>query len=558
MTIEPKRSCRVCGKVRPGGRPVCSTCYARDSTTWRECSSCGELRRVAARSAAGLPVCPGCYRRPRERCSSCDTLAAVHARVAGNPVCDHCYRSARRPCGGCGRTRRIALRATRTSPDLCAACHWAPTATCTRCGATAIATGVTTGQAICFGCVAVAKLDAIITRPAGDRDERLAPLLDLFARVDQPRTLLNWLDRKATADRPTRGVDLLARFTTGSLELTHEALDGLDATPSLTHLRGLLVAAGILPDRDPHVASLEAAIDRALARIEHNDDRRLLTSFARWEVLHKLRRRHARAGAITPSSAKNAATTVSEAARFLHALRDQDIELADATQAHVDQWLAGGAHARRNVNTFLRWADRQHITAALSIPLLRREIAPRSLDQDQRWHIARRLLSDTSIASGDRVAGILVVLYAQPLTRIATLQANHVDDDGNDLHMTLGTTSVLIPPPVADLVRALPDRRQLGTSGHSANAHQWLFPGRNAGHHLHVETIRTRLATLGIRARDTRTAALLQLAAELPPTVIADLLGIHPNTAVKWAKAAGGDWSRYAASRATQTPFKHD
>jgi len=42
--------------------------------------------------------------------------------------------------------------------------------------------------------------------------------------------------------------------------------------------------------------------------------------------------------------------------------------------------------------------------------------------------------------------------------------------------------------------------------------------------------------------------------AELPPSVIADLLGIHPNTAVKWTKAAGGDWSRYAARRALRAP----
>jgi hypothetical protein len=124
-------------------------------------------------------------------------------------------------------------------------------------------------------------------------------------------------------------------------------------------------------------------------------------------------------------------------------------------------------------------------------------------------------------------------------------------DDGTDLHLMFGTTSVLMPQPIADLVRALPDRRQRGTSGHSANAHQWLFPGRNAGHHLHVETIRTRLAKLGIRTRVARTTALLQLTAELPPTVLADLLGIHPNTAVKWSKAAGGDWARYAASKSS-------
>ena len=50
--------------------------------------------------------------------------------------------------------------------------------------------------------------------------------------------------------------------------------------------------------------------------------------------------------------------------------------------------------------------------------------------------------------------------------------------------------------------------------------------------------------------RPTRQAALLQLAAELPAPVLADLLGLHANTAVEWVRAARGDWSVYAASGA--------
>ena len=46
-----------------------------------------------------------------------------------------------------------------------------------------------------------------------------------------------------------------------------------------------------------------------------------------------------------------------------------------------------------------------------------------------------------------------------------------------------------------------------------------------------------------------RNAALLHLAAELPPIVIADLLGIHPHTANRWSDAAGGRWMNYAAHR---------
>jgi hypothetical protein len=44
------------------------------------------------------------------------------------------------------------------------------------------------------------------------------------------------------------------------------------------------------------------------------------------------------------------------------------------------------------------------------------------------------------------------------------------------------------------------------------------------------------------RARD--------LAAQFPADVLADLLGLHENTAAKWISQAGGDWTRYAAELA--------
>jgi hypothetical protein len=36
-----------------------------------------------------------------------------------------------------------------------------------------------------------------------------------------------------------------------------------------------------------------------------------------------------------------------------------------------------------------------------------------------------------------------------------------------------------------------------------------------------------------------RQAALIQLAAEIPPAMLAGILGIHPTTAVKWTRLAG-------------------
>jgi hypothetical protein len=43
---------------------------------------------------------------------------------------------------------------------------------------------------------------------------------------------------------------------------------------------------------------------------------------------------------------------------------------------------------------------------------------------------------------------------------------------------------------------------------------------------------------------------LLELAGELAPAVISDMLGLNPTTAVRWARAAAGDWNAYAAQRA--------
>jgi hypothetical protein len=41
----------------------------------------------------------------------------------------------------------------------------------------------------------------------------------------------------------------------------------------------------------------------------------------------------------------------------------------------------------------------------------------------------------------------------------------------------------------------------------------------------------------------------MQLAAEIPPAMLAGILGIHPTTAVKWTKLAGGNWTGYVGGK---------
>ncbi|QYA99534.1 hypothetical protein KZO11_34510 [Streptomyces anulatus] len=60
-----------------------------------------------------------------------------------------------------------------------------------------------------------------------------------------------------------------------------------------------------------------------------------------------------------------------------------------------------------------------------------------------------------------------------------------------------------------------------------------------------------RLQPLGIRPRMARNTALVELASELPATMVSRLLGVHQSTADSW-KRIGGQYNAYAAGVASR------
>ena len=109
------------------------------------------------------------------------------------------------------------------------------------------------GTPVCLHCIAKHRLDDILTAADGSIPEALGGLREAFLAAEQPRSILVWLHRSP-------GAALLRRLVTGEVQLGHDALDDLSQTPSLRHLRQLLVATGALPERDPHLAALERFI----------------------------------------------------------------------------------------------------------------------------------------------------------------------------------------------------------------------------------------------------------------------------------------------------------
>jgi hypothetical protein len=181
------------------------------------------------------------------------------------------------------------------------------------------------------------------------------------------------------------------------------------------------------------------------------------------------------------------------------------------------------------------------------LPATRWQGPTRTIDDQARWNAARRLLHDDTINPRDRLAGLLVLLYAQHTARIARMSIDQVERDRDAVRLRLGTTPLTLPDPVADLALEVLDRHR----GHATiGAHDpspWLFPGGQPGRPIHPSHLGSRLKTLGIQPGHDRGTALFQLASELPAALLAQLLGIHVDVAVAWQHVSAGDWTAYAA-----------
>lgn len=570
----PTRPCGNCGQVAPvmsrrSGTPLCPRCYRRPFRTCGRCGQLGPIRRRATGGdpelcdscakppvatcihcgkdrpcrfvSAGRPVCWACSPRRLLCCAHCqrDRPATVH--WPEGPVCGGCYGAALRrrgSCAGCGQERRLVSPPGRQARLCCDCAGLAPGPTCGRCG---VEDKPYEGDR-CARCVLADRAAHLLAGPDGAIP---APLVPVYESIVAARSALNavrWLRKGASAA-------LLADVAAGVIPLTHDGLDALPRRMAVGYLREMLVANGALPPRNESLASLERWVSDVVDAVEDPAHGRLLNAYATWRVLRDTRRRVDRTGTLTTST-RWATDRVRAAIAFLGWLAGQGRRIGDCRQADVDRWLVEGPRARYEVRDFLRWAVARKVVAPLSVPPKRWNIGTALTDHD-RWQLTRRLLHDDDLDLVDRVAGSFVLLYAQLPGRITRMTLDDVTRNDEGVTVRFGRDPVAVPEPLADLVLSLiADRTRRGGIGAPTTPTRWLFPGHLPGRPLSSNWLGQRLNRLGVNTRASRRAALLQLAAEVPAPVLADLLGIAPGTAVSWVAAAGGNWARYAADRA--------
>jgi hypothetical protein len=177
-----------------------------------------------------------------------------------------------------------------------------------------------------------------------------------------------------------------------------------------------------------------------------------------------------------------------------------------------------------------------------------------AIDTETRWEQARWLLHDDTLKPDGRVAGLLVLLYAQHASAISQLTLGHIQASGRQVCIQLGREPVVLPEPLDALVQRLAPTRR----GHAASATRaprpGCSPGGQPGRPISAFQLTERLRHLSIRSGQARSAALFQLATDLPAAVLARLLGIHIAVAVAWQRASAWDWAAYAAEVSRRRP----
>jgi len=491
------------------------------------CETCGN-DAVSLVTTHGVVRCRGCV-APRKK-------ARLNYRVAfGRRV--KTVTRIRGTCTGCARAEVIL-----DDDNKCRTCRERAAHRCESCGDDAVLRNVD-GRRLCYRCVFTRELDEFFAPVQSD--PCFEALRNAILGAVNAQTARRWLQRSS-------GGRLLLSVVASGERFSHEMLDAAGDDRSIRHLRALLIASGVLGEEGRSVDRFENRFRFVVDEANLDaTDRRVARSWLRWQVLARLRRREERGEPMTHSM-NNALNKVRQVVRFLEWIDERGERLASLSQASIDEWFALPGALPERARPFLVWAQgRNHISKDLEVPPSGRRSRLEIGDDATRWALARRIVVDDHLGADVRVAGALLLLYGQPLARIARLGRDNVRQsiDGTTI-LDLDGHPLPIHEPFATLVEELPVRRRQGVRDQFTS--NWLFPGDEPDRHVAPNTLATRLRRIGVEPRLMRNTARAQLAAEIPSSLLCEIIGINSNTAVAWASRAAGNWTSYVNERANQ------
>lgn len=471
----------------------------------------------------------------------CDRCGRHYQLVANWPnesVCGYCYQAAKRITGICACGHQGVLPGIIDNRPACRRCSGVTiNVDCVSCGDEAeLYSG---GRCQC--CVLEATAQRLLTNPAtGAIAPPLQIIVDALTTMERPNSGLTWI-RQAHVQAVLR--DLASHQT-----VTHEILDGLPAGRTSDYVRSLLVEHGALPSRDERLVRFQAWAGTALERITTADHRKVISRFLRWN----LEKRLLSMSPVTDSAflrAKQSLTVTIEFCNWLVA--EHNAGMDQLTQAHIDLWQSTGPTTREHIARFIRWAIKGRlIPADLEVTPHRRGTAPRMPITEQNA-VIEKVAHQQTLHPRDRLAAILVIVFAQRMEDVAVLTWDRVTITAQAATITLADTPIELPPPLDQPLRALAaSNYNKQTAAHPKSP--WIFRGYRPGMHLTPTHLRSHLRPV-LASLEARLGTLNELTQTTPIAILAETLGYSPQTLEAHARASASTYARYIANRLDDT-----
>lgn len=528
------KACTECGQKRAGGHrvldgsPYCRRCFRKDPRSHETCIVCGNLGVPEVRMETG-PICDCCYAPPADSCDCCGNERPILSRKHNQSLCSVCYQTLNRqprPCSSCG-AHRICPQLTPTGP-MCAQCAGIDElGSCSNCGAV----DRRLNGRKCIQCIVPEKLRLLISDYEGKPHSQLLKL-ERYLLMDVARyeAVLSWI-QKSPMSKAVREMAL------GKIPITLRAVAENLAPGACGYLAALLIESDVVADENFERVRFEVWQNEFFISIADSETRSLIRRYTAWVLNPQFRQTYDLGGASDFGLLSRSKTHLSVILTFLDTISAKGVALNTLPQRVFDSYVADLGHAGRELTPFIRWARTQHLTTIRS-HYIQRGLCGTVASEEQRWEWVKELLTNESLQLAPRIVGLLALLYGLTVTHLVALPRGSVDMTNQTI--TFGSDPIKIPDAVFSMVQQLIIIRP---------SERWLFKGMRPGRHLSTVSVSAPLNQLGINLRMGKSAALISLSREVPPSILADLTGLSVYAVSRWSDLSGRDWVDYPGLR---------
>lgn len=473
------------------------------------------------------------------RCARCErTGVKFNAIWPEGRICRRCYQRATRIHGTCPQCNQEHLLPglARDGQAICSDCAgMSNNFVCTRCQEE----DELSAKGLCSHCLLKDHLQVLLEDRNGTIPKHMLSFYEAVTSQPNARSATVWLKTNPATRK------LLGDLASGKTDLAHRTFVEHPEPGKVSHLRRILTSLEVLEDYGSRVERFETWLEVKLSDMPNRTNQQLIQQFATFFYLNRLRTLESQ-GQLGEGTLLSARQSTSVAIDFLAFLQERKKSVTCCTQQDIYDWLASGSTTRSIARTFVRWAIQTQHIPKLDFPYRVAQTDPR-ISSEERNVLIHHALESPELGRGDRVAAILLLVFGQPLARIAALKVNQFEysDDGR-LRVTFKASPIEIPPPFDEKIKEFLARRMNQNTVANQNS-SWCYPGYVSGEHLNANHLMNRLREVGINLRGAKNAALQELVQRIPPAIVAETMGYSSQAMEIHQQRAGAKWMVYPA-----------